>query len=103
MDNINDSYLEYKSFSENRSVLMSEKINIGGYYSSLNSLIDDINKKSKKLPFIFEIIEEKIKISSTNKKVSEVEPTQIHLSSYLAYILGFNAEVRETGQYLRFD
>ena len=35
--------------------------------------------------------------------MNEVEPTQIHLSSYLAYILGFNAEVRETGQYLRFD
>ena len=33
----------------------------------------------------------------------EPAPTHIHLSSYLAYIFGFNAEVREKGQYLRFD
>ena len=48
-------------------------------------------------------MEEKIKISSTNEKINEDEPTDIHLSSYLSYILGFNAEVRVKGQFLRLD
>ena len=100
---IKDCYLEYATFTMKRNVLSSEKITIDGYYASLNSLIDDINKKSEKLPFIFEIMGEKIKISSTNEKINEDEPTHIHLSSYLSYILGFNAEVREKGQFLRLD
>ena len=53
-----------------RIVLSSEKINIDGYYASLDSLIDDINRKLEKLPFTFKIIGEKIKISSTYQKIN---------------------------------
>ena len=64
-----------------QSVLSSEKITIDGYYVSLNSLIDDIDKHSEKLPFSFEIIGEKIKISSTYERINEDEPVHIYLSS----------------------
>ena len=58
---IKDCYLEYTTFTMKRIVLSSDKINIDGYYASLDSLIDDINQKLEKLPFTFKIIGEKNK------------------------------------------
>ena len=98
--NIKDCYLEYENYNYNNSY---KRIDIEGYYPTLESLIFEINKKISDLPIRIEIKGKKVKISSTLESVSKGRPSQLMLSSYLSYIFGFNAEVRENGQYLRFD
>ena len=80
-----------------------KKIDIEGYHPTLESLIFKFNAKINDLPLAIQIEGEKVKISSTEESLNKGRQSQLMLSPYLAYIFGFNAEVREKRQYLRID
>ena len=100
IQNIKDCYLEYVNHNYKNSY---KRIDIEGNYPTLESLIFEINKKISDLPIRIEIEGKKVKMSSTKESMDKGRKSWVWLSSYLSYILGYNAEVSEIGQYLRFD
>ena len=66
-----------------------------GIIQHLESLIFEIKKKISDLPIRIEIEGKKVKMSSTKESMDKGRKSWVWLSSYLSYILGYNAEVSE--------
>ena len=91
---------EYFDYGENETVYASTrdtKIDIEYIIRKLNNKWED-----KNIPLMIDIIDSKIRIS--HKYPDNVENSaQLRLHPSLAYILGYNEERTDLGQYLRFD